>query len=285
MRFLLSLMLRQENRVYAGENGEALHKMRVSTRRLRSALQVFKKGFEPEELRPYVKRLRELGRDLGVLRDLDVIIADLQQYSESRGAEEQRALTHTIDFFSARRLKGLIVTREYLRSQRYIRFIRRFHDFVEDDDAPESESAVRVSYEGPTQIYERIADVRSLGRNLDRATIGQLHDLRICFKRLRYTIEMYQDVIGEAVVAILDTLKAIQEHLGALQDSQRATEMIDDFVREVMPEDGDVRTAVETYRRYRSDQQQPLIEAFGELWESFDNPQTRANIALAVARF
>lgn len=46
-----------------------------------------------------------------------------------------------------------------------------------------------------------------------------LHRLRILFKRLRYTGEFFEDVLGEAMGPYLQAVVALQDTLGAHQDA------------------------------------------------------------------
>ncbi len=47
----------------------------------------------------------------------------------------------------------------------------------------------------------------------------ELHNLRIAAKRLRYTLEMFEDVLPETNNAIVDELSQLQDELGLLHDS------------------------------------------------------------------
>lgn len=47
----------------------------------------------------------------------------------------------------------------------------------------------------------------------------ELHDLRIAAKRLRYTLEIFADVLPEASARAIEEVTQIQEELGALHDS------------------------------------------------------------------
>src|SRR5436853_7155882 len=49
--------------------------------------------------------------------------------------------------------------------------------------------------------------------------IRELHNLRIAAKRLRYTLEVFEDVLPAASQAIVKELERVQEELGALHDS------------------------------------------------------------------
>jgi len=49
--------------------------------------------------------------------------------------------------------------------------------------------------------------------------IHELHNLRIAAKRLRYTLEIFADVLPEACRFMLNEVEQLQEELGALHDS------------------------------------------------------------------
>ena len=72
LRYHFTAMLRHEAGTRLGEDSEALHDMRVATRRMRAAFEVFGEVFRPKVLKTHVKRLRTAGRTLGRVRDLDV---------------------------------------------------------------------------------------------------------------------------------------------------------------------------------------------------------------------
>ncbi len=49
--------------------------------------------------------------------------------------------------------------------------------------------------------------------------VHKLHDLRIAAKRLRYTLEIFEDVLPSACEKIVQELTHIQDEIGALHDS------------------------------------------------------------------
>ena len=113
-----------------GEDIEQLHSMRVSSRRLRSALRNFRECFDPEPFRYHAARLRELASDLGVVRDLDVRIAWFEAYLAHAPEVERAGLRLLLDHARAEReaARGPMVEMlERLASENYA---RQFLDFV-----------------------------------------------------------------------------------------------------------------------------------------------------------
>lgn len=60
-----------------GEDIEELHAMRVSSRRLRAAMDAFEGAFPAKSFRPYLRQVKTVTDVLGDARDLDVAIARL----------------------------------------------------------------------------------------------------------------------------------------------------------------------------------------------------------------
>jgi CHAD domain-containing protein len=76
---------------------ERVHDMRVATRRLRAALEVFEPCFPG---RPYAQALREVKRladGLGERRDRDVAIAAMHGFSDQMAAPDRRGVSSLIE--------------------------------------------------------------------------------------------------------------------------------------------------------------------------------------------
>jgi len=66
----------------------------------------------------------------------------------------------------------------------------------------------------------RLEEMYQWGRYVDSPSHErELHNLRIGAKRLRYTLEIFEDVLPEACKPVIQELERIQEVLGALHDS------------------------------------------------------------------
>ena len=72
-------MIIQEPRAWEGLDPEGVHKMRVATRRLRSALRAFKKVL-PASIRSFNREFKWLAAALGGVRDLDVARGNLPHF-------------------------------------------------------------------------------------------------------------------------------------------------------------------------------------------------------------
>jgi hypothetical protein len=83
----------------------------------------------------------------------------------------------------------------------------------------------------------RIAEFYSYSPIVDDETATEaLHNLRISAKRLRYTLELFRVVFGEIGERLIEKVKAIQEELGNLHDSDVRIALIQDELTQVSAE-------------------------------------------------
>jgi CHAD domain-containing protein len=75
---------------------ERLHDMRVATRRLRAALEVFGPCFPRKRLKRDLSEVKELADALGERRDRDVAIASMEELSEKMAASDRAGIESMI---------------------------------------------------------------------------------------------------------------------------------------------------------------------------------------------
>jgi len=297
MLFHFARMLSFEEGTRLGEDIEALHDMRVASRRLRAAFEVFQDAFEPGALKPYLKGLRATGRALGKVRDLDVFMEKAQQYLDTIHEDRHVGLDMLLAGWKEQRQAARSEMLEWMASQDYTDFKRKFNLFLNTPGAGARSTPVsmpvptKVLELAPVLIYTRIASVRAYAPYLDNAPVELLHALRIEFKKLRYTVEYFQEVLGKQVKDVIDLLKQMQDHLGDLNDAQVAALILTEFIEnwearqaQLPVEELQTIEEVHHYLAYRQDERQRLMETFQEEWQKrFWQPAFREFLAQAVS--
>ena len=94
----------QVHRVRENNDAEYIHKLRVESRRTRTALNLFEQCFGKELTKKWSKTIRNVTRSSGAARDADVQIAFLKNYArtnEDKNAE--RVLDYLIKSHTTRR--------------------------------------------------------------------------------------------------------------------------------------------------------------------------------------
>lgn len=295
--FHFAEMVRHEEGTRKGDDPEDLHDMRVATRRMRAALRLFGDAYKPKAIKPFLKGLREAGQALGAVRDMDVFIEKAQKYVESLPESERSGLDPLLAAWNYDREVDREKLLEHLDSPSFLHFKQKFNHFLQTPGAGACQEdllvapAPRLARDiAPVLIYTRISEVRAYETILNTATLEQLHALRIEFKRLRYAVEFFREILGEQSKDVINTLKEIQDHLGDLNDARVASQMITDFLNtwesrqeeqllmnRLNPEPIVAFLAAKMAERHN------LMITFPQTWEKFIGPEFRKNLALAVA--
>jgi CHAD domain-containing protein len=297
MRYHFAQMLRHEEGTRLGEDIEALHDMRVASRRLRAAFEVFEGAFDPQALKPHLKGLRATGRALGSVRDLDVFMEKAQRYIETLPEVERGGLDPLLTQWKGQREEARARMLEHLSSWEYDRFKRNFNLFLHSPgmgvrpQSPDQPAPDLVCQLAPVLIYSRVAAARAYAPLIADAPLERLHALRIEFKKLRYTVEYFSKVLGKRSVEVINALKLLQDHLGDLNDAQVATQIIGGFIggweaqQQALPiQERQNIEAVVNYLARRHAEQHQLMVAFQAAWDAnFGKRTFRRNLAQAVS--
>lgn len=294
MGYHFAQMILHEAGTRLGEDIEELHDMRVATRRMRAAFEVFGTAFDPKATKTLLKSLRATGRALGRVRDLDVFMEKAQHYLETVPQEQRAGLNPLLSLWENERQVDRAEMLEYLDSQDYASFKKRFLKFVTTPGAGSKQYAEhtpnQVMLVVPILVYTRFAAVRAYGPLLESATIDQLHALRIEFKKLRYTMEFFSEVLGPENKDLINRIKILQDHLGDLNDADVACAILREFLdnweaRQVhLPIiERENPEPVVAYLASKHAERYLLTTTFQGAWQKFDQPEVRANIASAVS--
>jgi CHAD domain-containing protein len=220
LRRQLTVLRVKEPGTRLGEDPEELHDMRVATRRLRAALDLF---VDVLPVRAYNFRgeLGWLAGVLGSVRDLDVQLqaqaAMIEPGEEGLWADLTTLLTRERDAARA----GLLAA---LDSARWERLKSGMASMVQQGPNRRA-TATRLTALAavPDLIGTRHASVVKAARRAKRSeAAADFHRLRIRCKRLRYSLEFSAELYGGQTKRYTRQLTKLQDQLGLLQDAEVA---------------------------------------------------------------
>lgn len=233
-----------------GRDPEGVHDMRVATRRLRAALDLFAPWLDRAAVDRIEPAVRSLTRALGRVRELDVL--RLRLGALARRARPERALAiECVDARLARR-------RSRTRARMMARFakvdldrldgrLRRLEAELERSAATPRPSAAAPG-DGPpaarngaaphtalpddepiaalvTAVAVKLLDeARAVSEPEIPGEVGSaeaaeaLHRVRIAAKKLRYALEILAPYLGDAGAEAVRRLRALQDQLGDFHD-------------------------------------------------------------------
>ena len=219
----LARLRANDPRVRAGADPdpEAIHQMRVATRRLRTMVLLFADGIaEPTRTR-LAAELEWLGSALGGARDLDVQLAQLDAVRPS-GAPVEPVLTEFFRDLAATRSGAVLELRAALASTRYARLLRRLERFATPPQRQRSPGPIPPLGVGAAAATAIAAAHRAVRKQAKRATrqSGGLayHKLRIRCRRLRYLLEFLAPLLDEDADWLIARMTLLQDLLGEAND-------------------------------------------------------------------
>lgn len=204
------------------DEADAVHQLRIATRRLRSTLRVYRGLFDRGRTEPIRAELKWLGRQLGPARDLEVMEATLTRQVGELPAElvvgpvSARLTRH----FAPARAEAAATVDETLRSKRYLRLLDALDELVADPPLTERASKA-ARKELPRHVRKAYRTTkRRVGRieTADDRDVA-LHDARKAAKRLRYGAELARPAAGKPANRLRKRAKKVASVLGEHQDS------------------------------------------------------------------
>ncbi|HEX6552569.1 MAG TPA: CHAD domain-containing protein [Ktedonobacteraceae bacterium] len=100
LRERVEKLLDWQDEVLKNDDIEAIHKMRVASRRLRATLDAFEPCCKPRQFKNAYRSVKEMADLLGTVRDTDVMLLGLREQYEEVATEEQPGVQWLIDRLS-----------------------------------------------------------------------------------------------------------------------------------------------------------------------------------------
>ena len=203
---------------------DAVHKMRVATRRLRSALATFRRVVDRAATDPVRAELKWLGQVLGGPRDEEVMHERLRDLLADQPKElvlgpVRRRID--LELGARHRVRHRAMVAE-LDGARYFRLLDALDAlvaepaFLEPAERPAADVLSRLVARARRRVL-RLAEAadHTAGSDDDLA----LHEVRKAAKRARYAGEAVAPVFGEKATRFAESMEHLQEVLGEHQDS------------------------------------------------------------------
>jgi len=198
-----------------------VHQVRVATRRLRAALELFHDALPRRAALALTEDLAELARAVGPVRDLDVLAEAIAQRGRKIDAALEPAVATILRHVRERRSASHALLVAALDGSGTRRLTERLALLARGHGgATAPMSAVAADLVRP--LAQKVARA---GRGVDvSATPAALHRLRIKVKRLRYALEVLDGLGADAARKLARRLAALQRLLGDQRDAtnQRA---------------------------------------------------------------
>jgi CHAD domain-containing protein len=244
-----------EPKVLKGDDPDAIHDMRVASRRLQQVLDLISPKPLPREVRRLKRKIRRCRGALGDLRNCDVLLQQVQgrlarkrcSHREAWTAVKQHLQERRSESFSraVRKLSKVNLAIFYMRTKEILDRLKPTpdhdhgsHPLVQPDRPALEPFQVRLT--------QALADAwrefeKQVAASHEEMTAPSIHAARICAKRLRYLLEVANQFGIPGSSGALAWLRKIQDNLGDWHDMEVLEEMIiemiakPDFLRDQLP--------------------------------------------------
>lgn len=234
----LNAMASEVEGVRNGEDIEYIHRMRVASRRMRSCLVIFKDCFPKKEFKSILKEMRTVTKALGEARDTDVQIELLTetetQFTDERLKPGIRRLLLRLTQKRADAQTHVNAAMDMLTEEKVLENIMREHL------APALAKTGDIYLYSPAlyqlgfdSIKTKLEDLFVHETNIhDPANKLELHAMRISAKRLRYTLETFENLYLGQLKSTINVMRDLQDFLGMIHDMDVWIEYIPVFIDE-----------------------------------------------------
>ncbi|HKY22176.1 MAG TPA: CHAD domain-containing protein [Vicinamibacterales bacterium] len=215
---------------FVGGRPTGLHKTRVASRRIREALPIVSMCAPPAKVKKLNRKMRELTRYLGPIRELDVELGLLEDESKTENVPGRAIEILRREIVSKRQ-----ALRDDLAANAPVgdvkKLIRKLERIGSTEEKRKKEEGKGKKADGKQESEWRgVLATRLLRRAKTlRAALSdagpiyapeRIHGVRIATKKLRYALEIARDAGVSGAAPLVRTLKRQQERLGQLHDLQ-----------------------------------------------------------------
>jgi CHAD domain-containing protein len=109
---------------------ERLHDMRVATRRLRAALEIFGPCFPPKETKAVMREVKALADALGERRDRDVTIVALDEVAASMPAADRPGIKTLIESLRVEQVRANKALTRFVSAERLASLSEQLSDLI-----------------------------------------------------------------------------------------------------------------------------------------------------------
>jgi CHAD domain-containing protein len=188
-----------------------VHRLRTTIRRIETAVS-YAHPDVGKKLERTLKKLGELRKRAGKVRDIDVQITLLKQIANGSTAGDRKALAALLEKKRARQAKRLVSAVEQFDKAKFFARMEQVADEAEDGPSGRHASPFAPLEEARWQLTRMARDLSS------RPTIkpNRLHQARIQIKKVRYLAELADESPEQE--SFVRELKTAQDAMGAWHD-------------------------------------------------------------------
>ena len=226
-RYMLTQVEALQNEIQGalvGDDIEHVHQMRVASRRMRNALNLFRDCLSDKKAKTWGDEIRKITKSLGRARDLDIQIEVIDRcYAASLEERFKPGYNRLLLRLKQQRAKAQEKVNRTLINLQTGGILDRMQAHLTAVTAGSEKiylytpSLYQQAFEAINSNLEEFLSFEKFIH--DPQNIEELHAMRITGKHLRYTLEIFAPIYGTALDLHVRAMKNIQDLLGEIHDN------------------------------------------------------------------
>ena len=193
-------------------SNEAVHDLRVATRRILAIIQLLNSVAPRPRLQKLSRAFKEQLDEFDELRDTQVILAEISEIIHE--LPQLQGFQKHLQYSEERLLRNLRKKIKQLESSEVTKRIRKTHQAIEAETNSDLLS----------QVMQAVDDVYLITKQrhgwVDLARPATIHRVRIAFKTFRYMVEIIHPLLKDFPVEHLKRMNDYQSLMGEIQDAE-----------------------------------------------------------------
>lgn len=275
---LLNIFENQIDGVIENKDSECVHKTRVASRRLRAALPVFRFCFPKKEYKKWKNEIKKVTRLLADSRDLDVQIAFIQQYIEKLNSlTDKGSLDILLQNHKDRRNNiqpSLVNGIQKLKASNTLEDILTYCQRSVSTQSNLTFNQTIILEKAQWNIAFGLQNFLCMEKYVSKENEKQKHhEMRICSKKLRYTMEIFAPMYKNELKKEIDNIKKYQDVLGEMHDCDVWIDYLPKFSEETKPTMTDAKNIADfehaflDFQAFIKDERKKYYLQFVRQWE------------------
>jgi len=209
--------------VHKANDIEAIHRMRVASRRLRTAITLFADYLPARKLRIWQKQLKNTTRSLGAARDTDVQIEILKDFiTKAPTSELKTGVRRLLLRWHQKRTKLQEDVNRTVDELVEYKTLDEFQQLLEPlVQQKENEYVITLDLFklASSSISNRLGEFLSYEEIIYQPeNIDEIHQMRISAKWLRYSLETFAPLYSDELKKYIQIIREVQDVLGEIHD-------------------------------------------------------------------
>jgi CHAD domain-containing protein len=248
----LNRLMSYEAKVLKGDDADAIHDMRVASRRLQQVLDLLYPKPRPQEYRRLRRQIRRCRQVLGDVRNFDVLLEIVGRLLARKRSARREAWTAVQHFLFMRRSETFLRTTRKIGKINLSVFYVNLKELLHRDKTQDHADEHHVHGATPSRpdfardltsalesTWGRFENQIALSHKDPRPQV--IHGARIATKRLRYLLEVFHEFAVHGSADALVCLRQLQKDLGDWHDlvvlEQKMIELLarKEFLRDHLP--------------------------------------------------